>query len=158
MDDQDINESKIQDAVMAFLDTSEWPHMPLPNNPDWLRMVHNGDSGQWQCYLQVRETQEQFFFFSMGAMYIPEAKRATVAEYLTRANYGLVIGNFEMDYNDGEVRFKTYFDAQGFPITPKAVEVHVFANLATFDRYNAGMMSVAFGNATPAEAIALIEE
>ncbi|MGK0360873.1 MAG: hypothetical protein ACI9U2_003187 [Bradymonadia bacterium] len=154
----DVQPTKIQDAVLAFLDNSEWPYAPLPNNPDWLRMVHNGGSGQWQCYLQTREKQEQLFFFSMGAMYVPESKRPAVAEFLNRANYGLVIGNFEMDYNDGEVRFKTYFDAQGFAITRKAVEVHVFANLATFDRYNAGLMSVMFGDVAPADAIALIED
>ena len=26
------------------------------------------------------------------------------AEFLTRANYGLVFGNFEMDMHDGEIR------------------------------------------------------
>lgn len=149
---------KIETAVMAFLDGSQWPYAPLPNNPDWFRMAHNGDSGQWQCYLQIREKQAQVFFFSMCAMYIPVARRPAVAEFLNRANYGLVIGNFEMDYNDGEVRFKTYFDAQGFDITRKAVEVHVFANLSTFDRYNAGIMAVAFGDVDPATAIAIIED
>ena len=29
-----------------------------------------------------------------------------MAEFLTRANYGIMIGNFEMDFNDGEVRYK----------------------------------------------------
>ena len=34
-----------------------------------------------------------------------EIKRQDIAEYLTRANYGMVMGNFEMDYSDGEIRY-----------------------------------------------------
>lgn len=36
-----------------------------------------------------------------------EEQRADVNEYITRANYGLTNGNFEMDFNDGELRYKT---------------------------------------------------
>jgi len=35
-----------------------------------------------------------------------------VNEFLTRANYGLNIGNFEMDFQDGEIRFKTAIDVE----------------------------------------------
>ena len=33
---------------------------------------------------------------------------ASMAEFLTRANYGLLNGNFEMDMGDGELRYKCY--------------------------------------------------
>lgn len=148
---------RVMDAVTGFLDDAEWTYTPLNKNPDWLRLHHNGDSGQWTCYLQVREEQEQFFFFSMAALYMPADRREAAAEFITRANYGMVLGNFEMDLSDGEVRYKTYFDAQGFELTRKTIETHVFANLATFDRYNAGLMAVAFGEIDPKTAIAKIE-
>ena len=38
---------------------------------------------------------------------VPEEQRIAVNEFITRANYGLTIGNFEMDFNDGELRYKT---------------------------------------------------
>lgn len=148
---------RIRDAIDDFLGEAEWTASPLPKNPDWLRMNHHGDSGHWICYLQVREEQEQFFFFSMAALFVPAERRKAVAEFITRANYGMILGNFEMDISDGEVRYKTYFDAQGFELTRKTVETHIFANLATFDRYNAGLMSVAFGEIEPETAIAKIE-
>jgi hypothetical protein len=31
-------------------------------------------------------------------------ERAPPAEFITRANYGLIIGNFELDFEDGEIR------------------------------------------------------
>jgi hypothetical protein len=36
-----------------------------------------------------------------------------VAEFLTRANSGMVIGNFELDFADGEIRYKTSIDVEG---------------------------------------------
>jgi hypothetical protein len=149
--------SGIHAAVSAFLEKAEWSGTPVADHPTWLRLHHAGATGQWQCLLQVREDQSQFFFFSMAALYVPEARRPAVAEFLTRANFGLIIGNFEMDYDDGEVRYKTYFDAQGFELSAETVETHILANLAVFDRYNPGLMAVAFGDKDPAEVVKAIE-
>ena len=41
---------------------------------------------------------------------VPEEKRSAVAEFITRANYGLPGGNFEMDWRDGELRYKVFLD------------------------------------------------
>lgn len=34
-------------------------------------------------------------------------------EYITGANYGLRNGNFEMDVEDGEIRYKVYVNVKG---------------------------------------------
>ena len=34
-------------------------------------------------------------------------QRAEICEFIARANYGLRNGNFEMDFSDGELRYKT---------------------------------------------------
>lgn len=36
-----------------------------------------------------------------------------MSEYICRANYGLNCGNFELDYNDGEIRYKCYVSCEG---------------------------------------------
>ena len=38
---------------------------------------------------------------------MPAERRLEVSEFLTRANHGLADGNFELDFDDGEVRFKS---------------------------------------------------
>ncbi len=80
-----------------------------------------------------------------------------MAEFLTRANYGLVIGNFEMDFGDGEVRYKTSIDVEGDRLTSALIKQMVYINVLMMDRYLPGIMKVAFGNADPARAIAEIE-
>lgn len=82
-----------------------------------------------------------------------------VAEYLTRANYGLPLGNFEMDFSDGEVRFKTSLDVEGeeYMLTPAMIKSLVYSNVLTMDRYLAGMMAVIYGDASPEQEIAKAE-
>jgi hypothetical protein len=39
-----------------------------------------------------------------------KGKQQTIAKFITRANYGMSLGNFELDFNDGEIRYKTSID------------------------------------------------
>ena len=43
---------------------------------------------------------EIFIFYAEAPIAVPEDKRVTVAEYMTRVNFGMRIGNMEMDMND----------------------------------------------------------
>lgn len=36
-----------------------------------------------------------------------------VAEFIARGNFGIVIGNFEIDFSDGEIPYKTSIDVKG---------------------------------------------
>ena len=68
--------------------------------------------------------------------------RADVAEYLHRANYGLPNGNFEFDYDDGAVHFKTYFDCPEGVVTDKQLEDSMAIGLTVFDRYGDGLYEI----------------
>jgi hypothetical protein len=48
--------------------------------------------------------------YSYPLLQVPEEKRAAVCEFITRANYGLPGSNFEMDWNDGELRLKVFLN------------------------------------------------
>jgi hypothetical protein len=79
-----------------------------------------------------------------------------MAEFITRANYGMRIGNFEMDYGDGELRYKAAFDFEGIEVCNKLFETSIYPTVHMMDRYLPGIMAVLSGQA-PAEAIAKIE-
>ena len=80
-----------------------------------------------------------------------------ISELLTRANYGLNIGNFEMDFSDGEVRYKTSINVEGGQLTTTIVKKLVYANVLTLDKYFPSIMKVIYADIPPDEAIALIE-
>ena len=146
----------LMNVVQGFLTQDEWNFRQLEDRPV-LQMGFRGKNGNWQCYAQVKEEQQRFIFYSVCETNIPEAKRVLAAEFLTRANYGLIVGNFELDFSDGEVRYKTSVDVEGGELTADMVKSLVYVNVLTFDRYLPGLMSVIYADITPAAAIEKIE-
>ena len=146
----------IFDTMEAFFKEDEWPYTQIEGHP-MLRMNFRGDNGRWFCIAQAREEQQEFIFYSVCEVNAPENKRAEMAEFITRANYGLYIGNFEMDYRDGEIRYKTSIDVEGDRLTPALIKSLVYANVALMDRYLPGIMSVIYADIAPQEAIQKIE-
>ncbi|MDX9954843.1 MAG: YbjN domain-containing protein [Anaerolineae bacterium] len=121
------------------------------------RVGFEGKNGRYSCFAQIRLDLEQFLFYAIAPTKAPEAARAAVAEFLTRANYGLRIGNFEMDYSDGEVRYKSSLDFEGALLTPALIRNAIYPAVQTLDRYLPGFMSVIYGGQTPEAAIQTIE-
>jgi len=87
----------------------------------------------------------------------PEGKRHAVAEYTTRANYGLRIGNFEVDYSDGEVRYKGSLDFEGEKLSFSLIRNVIYPSVQTMDRYLTGLLGVMYGSKTAEEAIGEVE-
>lgn len=145
------------DIVTRFFEEDEWVFDKIQEQ-DIITAGFRGDNGSWRCFAQVDEEQEWFAFYSTLDSNIPENRRPAMAEFLTRANYGLIIGNFEMDFRDGEIRYKTSINVQEDRLTLALIRPVVYVNLLTLDRYLPGIMRVAFGDKDPAEEIAAIEE
>ena len=147
---------QILDTAISFFREDGWSFTQLEEQPI-LKLGFQGESGQWSCYAQAREEQAQLLFYSICPVKAPEDRRAAVAEFLTRANYGLFIGNFELDFGDGEIRYKTSLDVEGDRLSPALVKPLVYANVLMMDRYLPGMMTVIYGHVAPAEAVTSVE-
>jgi hypothetical protein len=145
------------DVMMTFFEKDGWPFHVMESKTV-LQMAYAGDNGRWNCYAQAREEQQQFVFYSMIPVNATEEKRAVMAEFITRVNYGLVMGDFEMDYTDGEIRFKTSIDVEGDELSEELIANMVRRNVYTTDRYLPGVMAVLYADATPEAAVAKIEE
>ncbi len=109
----------------------------------------------WDCVARVREEWGQATFYSIMPGFVPKSKLSAVAEYIARANFGLVIGNFELDFSDGEIRFRTSIDLgpkghQNMPFT-RLFGRAVANNLRAMKCYMMGVMDV-IGGMNPAEA------
>ena len=149
--------SRIMAALTAFFDEEDWSYSRLPDRPI-LKLGYAGKTGNWTCYAQVRELDEQVLFYSICPLSISPGKRLAVAEFLTRANYGLIIGNFEMDLDDGEIRYKTSLDAESSELSSSMIRNAVYASVLMMDKYLPGILSILGGNVPPKQAIDEIEE
>ncbi|MGC9399915.1 MAG: YbjN domain-containing protein [Anaerolineae bacterium] len=154
----EINANALQafETLTSFLEEDGWYPQRLDDRYIH-RMGFSGANGQYACYAQIRMDLEQFLFYVMAPVKVPEERRMLCAEFLTRANYGLRIGNFEMDMSDGEVRYKSSLDFEGEALTPNLIRRAIYPAVQTMDRYMPGLMKVMYGAATPEVAIGEIE-
>ncbi len=144
------------DIVTAFFDAEQWAYRQLDRG-DLLQLTANVEGVEWQCFARVYEVQSRLVFYSVYPTNVPEEKRPTVAEYVTRANFGLLLGNLEMDFSDGETRFKTSIDVQGDRLTPTLVRDLVYPNLQAMRQYMPGLDAILNDNASALDAIGQVE-
>lgn len=146
----------IYSAIVGFFESDDWNFQSMEGMPV-LSMPFTGRNGKWMCYAQARERQEQFVFYSVAPVNAPEDRAGAVVEFITRANYGMIIGNFEFDYSDGEIRYKTSVDVEGSELLPALVRHMVYANVIIMDRYLSGLMRVIYAEASPEDEVTKIE-
>ena len=144
------------DIVTAFFAAEEWPIYKREGTTD-VQLAFQGNNGQWSCYARINEARQEFVFYSLCPVTAPVDKRLPMAEFLTRANYSLTIGNFEMDFESGEIHYKTSLDVEGDRLSTALVRQLVYANVMIMDQYLPGIMAVIYGKVSPIEAIAQIE-
>lgn len=150
------NGLKAVDTLGDFLAGDGWhPHRVEGQNA--YRMHYSGKNGDYRCFAQIMVNLEQFIFYAIAPVRVPDEDQAAVVEFITRANYGLRIGNFELDYADGEVRYKTSMDFESETLTHNLIRNMVYPAVTTLDHYFGGLMKVIFGGRTPVEAIEEIE-
>ena len=78
--------------------------------------------------------------------------RLAVAEYLTRVNFNMRNGNFELNMEDGEIRFKTYVHVGASQPDLGAARLAVMLPFLMLDRFGDGLLEVLFGFKSPREA------
>ncbi len=154
-DDGNYQSGTIFGTVRQFFLDDEWEFAEDEAEGN-LRMEYEGENGKWRCLAQVVDERQRFLFFSTLPKFVPSLMRLEASEYLTRANYGMEIGDFEMDFNDGEVRFRTSVDVEGGDLTTTMVKNLVYTNLAVMDQYLPGLKKVIDGM-EPGKAIAEVE-
>jgi hypothetical protein len=145
------------EAVVRYFEQDGWK-FTCHDDRQLLTMGLVGKNGRYQCLVRVRNEHPVVSVLSIAGLRVPEDKLASMAEFLTRANYGLCLGNFEMDYSDGEVRYKTSLNIRDGELTTEMIKVLVHVNFGTMDRYFPGMMVVLSGSGSPESAVARVEE
>lgn len=149
--------TQMLETAIRFFEENEWAYVREGEEPA-LQASFRGDSGEWPCYAFADEEQQRFSFYSVCPVHAPEDKLMAVAELVTRINYGMAVGNFELDFEDGEVRFRTSIDVEGDRLSAALVERLAMTNVAVMDIYLPGIMKVIYSDIAPAEVVAQIDD
>ena len=143
--------------IRTFLDENEWKYRYIPE-----KELYFGNVG----LKNVISTIE--FLICMSDTHVTAYFRLPVsakdclrpmAEFITRANYGLHMGCFELDFRDGEIRYKMSISNTALEANPDN-EINLMMSIpcGTIDTYAKGIIGVLSGFEEPEDAVKRCEE
>lgn len=119
---------------------------------------HRAGLGAWTVVVRTREPFAQVAVFSVYNYDIPEDTRHRVMEFITRANFGLFMGCFELDLDTGELRLRTSLDFGGDRLSGPLLARLIEHNVSTFERYLPAINGAVTASRPIPELIALAED
>lgn len=156
-DDRTPRDGGAFQSLLRHFDERDW-HYEVDDEEPILRCGFRGPNGcGFRCVGFLNEENNIFVFIVVYPMAVPLERVAAVAEALHRANYGMQVGAFELDYGDREVRFRSYARYVDDDLPDEVIRHNVACALAMADRYYPALMSIMFGGAEPADAIQKVE-
>ena len=123
-----------------------------------VRLTIQGVNAEYYCFIIVDEEQESLLCNTHIREKIPFAKRLEVCNFMNRANYELANGNFEMDMDDGEIRFRTFLDLANSEPSKEQILNLVWNGAQGFDTYYPGIMKIVHEDYNAEDAMALCSQ
>lgn len=150
----------IAQAIDGFLTEDEWKY-DFNRDRGVFRFGVNIEGRMKEVRYTIGVNSDSFVVYAsypLGGD--PEDKdlMARLCEFITRANYGMKWGCFEMDWDDGEIRFKVFVDCEGSLPSREIIKNSVVCPGMICNRYADGIIDVIFRNAGAGEAIAKCED
>lgn len=138
--------------ITGFFDRNSW-HYDIDHDGsgnEFLRAGFTIKSKLKSISVQIRTLKIGIKIVGICRLSVDEEYRASVAEYLHRANYGLNSGNFELDVRDGEVRYKVYLpEYDGYAVPDEAIDSGLDVIIDMFTRYGDGLAALMMGFSDP---------
>lgn len=122
-----------------------------------IRTDLRGEVAVYRLVARVEVELDLFQVFCYSPLRVPEGCRPAIAEAVVRANYGLQVGKFELDLDDGELRFQIAQILSGDTVGEETIDRMIGTAIHMLDVYLPAFLSVIYANDAPQEAIGRVE-
>jgi hypothetical protein len=147
-----VDNATLLSSVRAMLDARNYAYQQL--DAQSLTLSHRSQHGTYALYFTTNDETDFVGLMTTLGSRIPVSRRAQVAEALSRINLLLWLGNFELDFSDGELRFRIGIDVEDVRVSETMLSNMLGATLHSMDRYHVALMRIAFGEVEPVVALA----
>lgn len=122
------------ERIKKYLKSAEFNYSIIDD--DTIIMFSYVSKGNYQCIIDINEESKIIVVYTVLGSLVTLEKRNRIAQLITKINFGLRIGNFEMDYDDGQIRYKTSVDYDGLKdFEDIFIENLIASNIITTDRF-----------------------
>jgi hypothetical protein len=127
------------------------------NEDQAVRLDLRGEVAVYRITAGVEPETDLFQVVGRSPVPVPEGCRTSAAETIARANYGLRLGKFELDLDDGEVRFQVSQILVDEAVGQDVIDRMIGTTVNMLETYLPALLSVIYANEQPKEAIARVE-
>ena len=140
-------------TLVDALNAREWTYT-VNEELSLLTFGVGGEHSAYNCALFADDETRLVTMIAQSPMRVPHEERLSACELLMRANHGLMFGGFDLDFNDGEVRFKVAVDVEGGTLGVEAVHSMITVALDMYELWYPPLMKVVYGGISPEDAVA----
>ncbi|MBR6789941.1 MAG: YbjN domain-containing protein [Oscillospiraceae bacterium] len=149
---------EIEKTVREYLESKELHFQHVEDMHSFLMGIELDCSEMNRCAMSiVAHDEEDLSCHVTYETNVPEYARGRVVEYLTRANYGLFLGSFQMDMNDGQIIYQIGAAYSDHNVTDDELGRMISVASGMAERYAEGLHDVICGNLSPEQAVARAE-
>ena len=146
-----MKKTLLLDKIQARLKTTG---LKFETTPDVIHFSIEIDNVVGKVAVFIQTYENKILTYAVLNNKVPNEHFNDVAEYLHRANYGLLHGNFELDFNDGEVRYKLVTDCQDIANIPNQyIDRSALLPCHMIKKYGKGIIQLMLGIGSPKELI-----
>jgi hypothetical protein len=152
--------NELADLVKKFLVEDDW-HFSFDENTGMFDFGLRIKSKIQKINYVIDVQEDEIIVYGMcpiGAERSDADMMARMAEFICRANYGLKNGCFELDFQDGEIRFRSFIDCEDSTPSTEVIQNSIYCTVAMYKRYAPGIVAIIFSGCTAKEAIAKCEK
>ena len=136
---------QIIDAVRDWLDQDDWRY-EFDAEETLIRLNVTLDSKIKKAHIVFLFKEDCYTLYATAPINGDTDDLTELNKFIAMANYGLRNGNFELDFRDGEIRYKTFVNCDGLETLPKEIiKDSLLAACFTLDRYGNGLAALAMG-------------
>ncbi|MGP5501682.1 YbjN domain-containing protein [Psychrobacter faecalis] len=157
-----LNDTPIVNYLKQYFDDQQWHYnhyRPKSSDSD-----NNNNDSQQSHYLsfrmhnkkldcgylfRVQEHNNLLAVYGILPFLIPESHQSAAMLLITQINYDMLIGNLEMDINDGEIRYKNAIDVEAVGMDESTIE-HLLQSVIAMTTVTYEIFSELVNNQNPA--------
>ena len=135
----------IVEAIGDFLDDDDWKY-EYQGEKNLFKMGVSLRCRLQSTRLYIDVKEDAYLVYAISPISGVEDTTTELMRYITRANYALINGNFELDVRDGEVRYKSYVNCDGLnELSREVIRDSVYVPCAMMNKYGDGIAAIALG-------------
>jgi len=148
---------QLSKLIKDFLDDMGLRHERSDDQKDF-KIGFTGDNGHFSAMITVDNVGRRIVVDTMCPINVPKTRLLAVTELTARINFGLALGNLDIDLGDGLILFRTGIKVGRINLDHETLFALICGNLWMMDRYAPAIASVAYGDITPQKAMAMLED